>query len=99
MTGLKIVLGLLACVLHASAYETATGGDSYIIDGHNANINSHGLCHCVPSQRTNTCVVALYWVIVGSVLPQNAYEEHHYSLRLSSLHLVLIHGPMVTYTM
>lgn len=37
MTGLKIVLGLLACVLHASAYETATGGDSYIIDGHNAS--------------------------------------------------------------
>lgn len=37
MNGLKFVVGILACVFLASAYETDVAGDNYIVGGRNAN--------------------------------------------------------------
>lgn len=39
MNGLKVILGLLACVLFASAFEKEANGDNYIVGGRAANRN------------------------------------------------------------
>lgn len=39
MNGIKIVFGLLACVLLASAFDTEVDGDNYVVGGRNATRN------------------------------------------------------------